>query len=177
MRRKRLSVLITALVFVNSMGLVVLVMAMGSAANIELPYRETSGDINSPDISFIDSASPTCYQPIAGTGACYIQWDYLGVSANSGTYVISMTVTIDDHIRAYHSGFFQSSMLIPSGMTDPGYKVACGLPGSGGTANWGNIYTFEIHARESTGLTAANYGSVTCPADIVSIFIPIIVNR
>ena len=139
-----------------------------------MPHREISGDSKSPAISFIDSPSATCSRPVAGTGACYIQWDYLYVTAASSSYIISMTVAIDDHIRAYHAGFFQTSMYIPSGMTAPGYKVTCGTPGSGGTANWGHTYSYVIRARETAGLGSANYGSVACPADTVRVFLPFI---
>jgi hypothetical protein len=143
----------------------------------DLPHREISGDAQAPTISFIDSPSATCFLPASGTGACYIQWDYLYVTAASGSYVISMTVAIDNRIRAYHSGFFQSWMYIPEDMTAPGYKVACGAPGSGGTAGLGKTYAYTIRARETGGLSAANYGSVTCPADVVRVFLPLIQKR
>jgi hypothetical protein len=85
-----------------------------------------------------------------------------------------MTVTIEDHLRAYHSGFFQSSMYIPDDMTAPGYEVACGSPVSEDMPQWGNTYTYAIRARETTGLTAANYGTVACPADTIRVFVPLI---
>ena len=140
----------------------------------ELPHREISEGGQSPTISFIDSPSASCSRPVPGTGACYIQWNYLYVTAASSSYIISMTVTIDNHIRAYHAGFFQTYMYIPADMTAPGYKVTCGTPGSGGTADWGHTYTYAIRARETTGLSSANYGSVTCPADTVKVFLPFI---
>jgi hypothetical protein len=139
-----------------------------------MPHREISGDGKSPDISFIDSSNATCSRPVPGTGACYIQWNYLYVTAASSSYIISMTVAIDNHIRAYHAGFFQTSMYIPSGMTAPGYRVTCGAPGSSGMAEWGRTYSYAIRARETSGLSAANYGSVLCPADTVRVFLPFI---
>lgn len=178
--QKRLNVLIGSLALAGVMGILVVRIALGSqAAQVTptppaLPYREAGNGIDSPAISFIDSPSATCSRPAAGTGACYIEWNYLSVTAASGSYVISMTVSIDDQMRAYHSGFFQTSMYIPGDMTAPGYKVSCGTPGSGGKPDWGKSYTYTIRARETGGLTAANHGSVTCPADIVMIYLPLV---
>ncbi|MBE2223005.1 MAG: hypothetical protein IAF02_15785 [Anaerolineae bacterium] len=139
------------------------------------PHREISDNGNSPTISFIDSPSATCTRPVPGTGACYIQWNYLYVTAASGSYVISMTVAIDNHIRAYHAGFFQTYMYIPGDMTAPGYQVTCGMPGSGGIADWGHQYSYVIRARDTANLSATNYGSITCPADTVRVFLPFII--
>ncbi len=136
------------------------------------PYREISDGGKSPALSFIESPSATCSRPVPGTGACYIRWEYLYVTASSGSYIISMTVAIDDHIRGYHAGFFQTSMYIPADMIAPGYQVTCGLPGSDGIDGWGQQYSYVIRARESSGSSAANYGLVTCPADAVRIFLP-----
>lgn len=180
---KRLKALLGMLVLTGVLSAIVISAALGSQAaplgatapvGDGSPYRERSGDGEAPAISFIDSPSPTCYLPAEGTGACYIQWDYLYVT--SGSYVISMSVTIDDRMRAYYSGFFQSAMFVPGEMTAPGYKVSCGAPASGSTGEWGNTYTYVIRARETGGLSAANYGSVTCPADIARVFVPIIQN-
>ena len=140
----------------------------------DAPRREMSGGVEGPAISFIDSPSATCYRAAAGTGDCHIQWSYLSVTATSGQYIITMTVTIDNELRGYHSGFFQTSMYIPADLTDPGYRVACGAPGSGGVAGFGRIYSYVIRARETGGLGATNYGSVMCPADIVKRFLPLV---
>lgn len=145
--------------------------------NAAPPHREVSGDVQAPAISFIDSPSATCSRPVAGTGACYIEWNYLYVTAAPSSYVISMTVSIDNRIRAYHTGFFQSSMYIPVEMTAPGYKVTCGRPGSGSNALWGKTYNYILRARDSAGLSATNYGSVTCPADEARIFLPVMQKR
>ena len=71
-----------------------------------LPDLENSRDTESPTISFIDNPSATCYLPTPGTGSCYIQWNYVYVTAASGSYIISATVSIDNRLRAYHAGFF-----------------------------------------------------------------------
>lgn len=144
------------------------------SAGANLPPQEVGSDAAAPDISTIDSPSPTCHRPVAGTGACYIQWEYLYVTASSGAYVISMTVTIDNRLRAYHSGFFQTAMYIPGDMLESGYRVSCGAPGSGTVPETGRTYSYAIRARESTGLTTANYGSVTCPADLARVLLPLI---
>jgi hypothetical protein len=145
-------------------------MADANPTNSGLPQRE----VDAPAISTIDSPSPTCYLPAPGTGTCYIQWEYLSVTAAASSHIISMTVSIDDQLRAYHGGFFQTSMFIPSQMAAPGYRVTCGLPGSGGLPGWGTVYPFQIRARDTAGLPAANFGSVRCPADAVTIFLPLV---
>jgi len=111
---------------------------------------------------------------VEGTGACYIEWNYLNVTAAPGAYVISMTVAIDNRIRAYHSGFFQSTMYIPGDMMAPGYKVTCGKPANGSQPEWGNTYSYVIRARDTGGFSATNYGSITCPADIVKVYLPFV---
>jgi hypothetical protein len=138
--------------------------------------REIRSDmpIERPDISFIDSPSATCQRSMPGTGQCTIQWTYLNVSASTSQYVISMTVEIDGRLRAYHSGFFQASMYIPGDMYGDGFRVTCGKPDANG---WGNTYAYTLRARETGGLSAANYGSVTCPGDMVSVFLPTVMRR
>lgn len=124
-------------------------------------------DPNEPAISFIDSPSPTCYLPRPGSDACYITWQYLYVSASASNYIISMTVNISNQYRAYFSGFFQNQMNIPGDMLGKGFRVACGIPGSGSVPGYGRQYSYTIRARETGGLSAANYGIVTCPGDRV----------
>ncbi len=173
---------LVALLLTAAMGLVVARATLGAQVTPQEPpgvagglqHPEDAANVpQSPTISSIDSPSPICYRPIAGTGACYIQWSYLHVTAGSGAYVISMTVAIDDDVRAYSSGFFQTSMTLPGAMMGPGFKVTCGTEGSGGTPGWGRSYAYTIRARETGGLAAANYGTVTCPADTVRIFLPL----
>ena len=137
------------------------------------PGNEISRSVDSPAISFIDSPNATCYLPTPGTGACYISWGYIYVTAGSGQYIITTTVAIDGDLRAYHAGFFQNSMYIPGDMTAPGFRVTCGMPGDGGIATLGNSYDYTIRARETGGLTAANYGAVFCPADVVTVYLPL----
>jgi hypothetical protein len=121
---------------------------------------QSTTEIEQPAISFIDSPSPTCYQPDPSRNTCIIEWNYLYVTASASQYIISMTVSIDNHIVAYHSGFFQTSMYIPDDMVGHGFKVACGPRGANGL---GKTYAYTLRARETGGLGAANYGSVTCP--------------
>ncbi len=138
------------------------------------PQREIGGDLGAAAISSFESQTPTCYRPVAGTGACYIQWNYLYVAASAPSYVISMTVTIDGRLRAYYSGFFQTSMYVPPQMHDTGFRVACGAPGAGGVAGLGNTYTYIIAARETGGPGTQRSGSVTCPAGGGAVFLPVI---
>jgi hypothetical protein len=121
---------------------------------------QAAAEIEQPTISFIDSPSATCYQPDPSQNTCYIEWTYLYVTASTSQYIISMTVSLDNHIVAYHSGFFQTSMYIPDDMVGHGFKVACGPRNAIGL---GKTYAYTLRARETGGLSAANYGSVTCP--------------
>lgn len=43
--------------------------------------------------------------------------------------------------------------------------MVCGALNASGDPKWGKTYGYTIRARDSAGLKAANYGSVTCPAD------------
>ena len=140
----------------------------------EATRREIEAAPEAPAMSFIDSPSATCSRPASGTGACYIQWTYLYVTASASQYIISMTVDIDGHTRAAHSGFFQTSMYIPGSMYGPGFKVTCGFPGASGSPDLGNTFAYTLRARETGGLSAANYGSVSCPADVVKLYLPVV---
>lgn len=135
--------------------------------------REIRSDvpIEQPEISFIDSPSAACERASIGTGQCAIRWSYLYVTAATSQYIISMTVEIDGRLRAYHSGFFQTYMYIPPDMLGDGFLVTCGWPDAGG---WGKTYSYIVRARETGGLSAANYGSVTCPGDLARVFMPIV---
>lgn len=139
-----------------------------------LPHLENSRDAESPTISFIDNPGATCYLPNPGTGSCYIQWNYVYVSAASGSYIISATLSIDNRLRAYHAGFFQTYMYIPGDMMDPGFRVTCGELGSGSNPLLGKTYAYTIRARETSGNAATSYGSVSCPADMARIYLPIL---
>lgn len=122
---------------------------------------QSATTVDQPTISFIDNPSATCVQPTASRNDCYITWNYLNVSASSSQYIISMTIAIDNQIAAYHAGFFQTSMYIPGDLFGPGFKVACG-PRNRSTG-LGHVHTYAVRARETGGLSAANYGSVQCP--------------
>lgn len=168
---KVLFALAGAVALAGALGAAVMHGAAPQQAAVDPPAR-TAGDGRTPAISFIDSPSPTCRVARPNTGACYIGWSYLYVSAAPSASIISMTVTIDSRLRGYHNGFFQSAMYIPGAMTAPGYLVTCGRPGSGGAPGQGKSYAYTIRARESTGQSAANYGTVTCPADESRTFLP-----
>lgn len=131
---------------------------------------QAAAEIDQPTISFIDSPSATCYQPVSSRNDCYISWSYLYVTAATSQYIISMTVDIDNHLRALHSGFFQTSIYIPSDLYGRGFKVACGPRGPNGL---GKTYPYTLRARETGGLSAANYGSVQCPGAYL-VYIPIV---
>lgn len=117
-----------------------------------------------PNIGFIDSPSATCYQPDPGRDECYLTWYYMSVSA-SPKYMLTMTLTLNAVGPVAHTqGFFQTSMYIPYNMLGKGFKVACGALGAGGNPQLGNAYGYTIRARDSDGLSSANYGTAYCPA-------------
>lgn len=126
----------------------------------------------SPDISLITSPTASCVLPKAGTGDCYLTWNYLYASANP-QYMITMTVEIDSHARARYQGFFQTSMYVPSTMLN--FRVSCGAPGSAGDPDFGASHLYILRARDSAGLKTANYGSVMCPADLRFVRLPLVV--
>ncbi len=117
-----------------------------------------------PNISFIDSPTAACYQPDRSRNECYINWYYMYVSADPN-YMITMTTRINSiGFVARYSGFFQTSMYVPYNMVGDGYKVACGALGAGGNSQFGNAYAYTIRARDSAGLSSANYGTVLLPS-------------
>lgn len=134
-------------------------------------HRKADG--KSPTLSSIDSPGPTCYR--SSVGVCYLQWNYLSVSASPSQYIISMTVSINGRVRAYHAGSFQTSMYIPGDMFKPGFKVACGWRGANGAPELGYSYLYVIRAAETGGLESANYGTVTCPASAGAAFLPFVI--
>jgi len=132
-----------------------------SVREIEAP-AEADGSLQ-PNIGFIDSPSATCYQPDPGQDTCRLTWYYLSVSA-SPNYMITMTLSLNNKGPIAHTqGFFQTSMYVPYNMLGDGVKVACGPAGAGGNPTLGNAYAYTVRARDSAGLSSANYGTVYCP--------------
>ena len=138
---------------------------------VEVPVGAEKTDATKQvNIGFIDSPTATCYQPDRRVDECFINWYYLSVSA-SPNYMIFMSATINAIGGvAIYQGFFQTSMYAPYNMHDRGFRVKCGplvvSPDPSVTPDHGNAYAYTIRARDSNGLTSANYGSVFCPAFI-----------
>ena len=129
----------------------------------EIVAPEASTAPQQPNIGFIDSPSATCYMPDPSQDSCYINWYYLSVDA-SPNYMITMTATLNNYGPVAHTqGFFQTSMYVPNNMLGQGFKVPCGDLGAGGNPQLGNAYAYTIRARDSAGLSSANYGTVYCP--------------
>jgi hypothetical protein len=135
------------------------------------PRLPTRPEAQAPALSAIDAPSPTCYCPARNTGRCYIEWQYFYVTAAASQYVISMTVAIDGQVRAYHGGFFQTAMYVPSDFYGDGFGVSCGRPTAEGL---GNTYDFLIQARETGGGAMETRGTVTCPADVALLYVPLL---
>lgn len=121
-------------------------------------------EVQEPSISFIDSPSPSCYQPDASRDECYLTWYYMSVDAAPATYLVTMTLALNDVGPVAHThGFFQSSMYVPYSMLGDGFKVACGSPGAGDNPRMGNAYGYSIRARDSNGARSSNFGTIYCP--------------
>ena len=124
----------------------------------------------------ISALSPTCVRPVLNTGVCYVTWSYFSVTLSSSSeYVISLTVLIDDQVRANMAGFFQTSAYLPGDMFGPGFKVACGAPGAGGDPFFGANYRTLLLARGTGDSGSGRLGAeVSCPADLAKLYIPTI---
>ena len=145
------------------------------------PHQERSNApdaAGTPDISFIDSPSATCYRSGLHSDTCYVNWYSLYVATASSQYMISMTLTIDGQIRANYQGFFQSAINVSPLSQGNGFQVPCGPLGVDGMPNMGHVYSWTLKARDTAGLKAANYGSVTCPAStLVHSLLPLLQRR
>ena len=139
--------------------------------NVEIPVGAEMADATKQvNIGFIDSPTATCYQPDRRVDECFINWYYLSVSADPN-YMIFMSATLNDIGGvALYQGFFQTSMYAPYAMHGRGFRVKCGplVPSSNPavTPDHGNTYAYTIRARDSAGLSSANYGTLYCPAFI-----------
>jgi hypothetical protein len=138
------------------------------------PVRDALPRTIAASASALSNPDAVCYRPAAATADCFVTWSSISTSAPASQYVISMTVEIGGRLRAYHTGFFQNSMYIPPEMTDSGYKVTCGAPGSGGMAEFGRVYSYTVRARYTDSSISMNTGSVLCPADIVPAWLPLV---
>lgn len=148
--------------------------ATQAIATEEPNRRERQEAPDAPTISFIDSPTPQCQIIDRERDLCSIRFYHLSVTASDPQFIISMSIQIDNRIRGFYSGFFQNSMYIPGDMHQQGFYVRCGPPGSGGNTYLGKSYAYKIHARETGGLSAANYGSVTCPAGLRVTHLPLV---
>lgn len=130
----------------------------------EIQGSAADDGLKQPNIGFIDSPSATCYQPDPSRNECYLNWYYLSVNA-SPNYMITMTLKLNAIGPVAHTqGFFQTSMYVPYNMLGKGFKVDCGTLGAGGNPQLGNAYAYTVRARDSAGLSSANYGTTYCPA-------------
>ena len=178
MRKLSFSFILAFLLGAATLSLIQVARGQGEAGP-NIVNRETQGenrresespaqvaDPQQPNIGFIDSPSATCYQPDPTRDECFISWYYLAVNA-SPNYMITMTVSLNNSGPVAHTqGFFQTSMYVPYSMLGDGVKVACGPLNGGGNPTLGNAYGYTIRARDSAGLSSANYGTTYCPAFI-----------
>ena len=145
---------------------------------LEQPGQFSTVAGNAPAAVTLSTDAPTCTLPVPNTATCYIKWYTLSATASTGEYMITMTVSIDDQLRAYVGGFFQNSMSLPYDMFGSGFKVACGAPGAGGDPQFGASYRYLIQARATGGgPVGQNGGGVFCPADIARLWLPFIARQ
>lgn len=116
-------------------------------------------------LGFITTESPHCLQPDPAFDACFLNFQYNGVSSDQ--YVITFTVAVSDRIAMRAHGFFQSTFSLPrDSLGSLGVRVACGRTGASGDPDpgVGLRYPFTIRAQDSANTNAANYGAIGCPA-------------
>lgn len=176
MRKSILSLSGVVILVIVTLSLIPIVLGQGPGG-ADILSQETQGENmreiqdaaqvdgpQQPNIGFIDSPSATCYQPDPSRNECYLNWYYLSVDAYPN-YMITMTLSLNNTGPVAHTqGFFQTSMYVPYNMLGQGVKVACGDLGAGGNPKLGNAYAYTIRARDSAGLSSANYGTTYCPA-------------
>jgi len=121
-----------------------------------------------PQISFIDSPNVQCIQPDPRQDACFVNWGYSSVDG-SPNYMIAMWISLNGKVVARLGGFFQTSMYASGLNLGPGFRVQCGPPVDDPAdpatpkKQVGNSYAWDIKAKDSANLAAANYGTVVCP--------------
>jgi hypothetical protein len=116
-------------------------------------------------LGFIATESPHCIQLDPAVDACYINFQFNGVSSDQ--YVTEFTVAVNGLIAMRAYGFFQGAFSLPrNSLGDLGLRVACGRTGASGDADplVGLRHPFTIRAKDSAGQNAANYGAIGCPA-------------
>lgn len=115
-------------------------------------------------LGFIDTLSPHCYQPDPASNVCFV--NFMSHSVTSDQYVTRLDVLVDGRLVIRVAGFIQYSFSIPRAqLGDQGIKLACGTAGISGDPDplVGFRYAWSVHARDSAGTTAANYGNISCP--------------
>ena len=125
---------------------------------------ETSG-IESPDLDFITSSNPYCYQPDPAEDICFINFRYTYIKSDPSPYMVYLTIKIDGELRANYRSFFDNTITVHYDMNGPGFKVSCGEPGENDEEDpdFGKKYAYHIMAEDSNALKSSNYGSLYCP--------------
>ncbi|MCX8062619.1 MAG: hypothetical protein N3D16_08555 [Anaerolineales bacterium] len=183
-RNKNFAILSLAFALLLAVGLWTSVGANGLSRSFSpilaptpLPVYPSYGE--NPDLSqpqgsgSIDSLSPTCVNAVPGSGVCYINWYSVHLNV-APSYIVTMTFSIDNRLRANMQGFFQHEISLNHRMFQPGFGVTCGFPKSDSPTALGNTYPYAIRARDSSGANYSNSGQITCPADVIRLYLPLI---
>ena len=128
---------------------------------------ETVGPASAKALSPIATRAPYCFQADPERDECVIGFENHQVT--STTNLVKLQITVGGRRVVEDRAFFQSSLFLGfSHIGRPGYKVACGLSGSGGDSDplIGQRYNFQIFADDSDGASTQNFGTIGCPAFI-----------
>ena len=126
---------------------------------------------SSPQATTLTVSNPYCSLVTPSTGACYINIRYLSASDPLLTHV---EITVNGKVRAYMTGFFETSAALSAGMLNDGLQVVCGKPNVSGIPNLGYQYSVGISVYANGSPTTTDTAVVTCPAFEAKINLPFI---
>jgi len=118
-------------------------------------------------------SNPVCVQALPASGTCSIQFASL-YAAGSDTSFSRVEVLVNSKLRAFMTGFFESSAYLTYDMLPGGLKVKCGRPNASGRPDYGLSYSLVANAYMVDGTSAFNSSTVFCPAYDGKTFVPLI---
>jgi hypothetical protein len=118
-------------------------------------------------------SNPVCVQVASVPGVCQINLRSIAASGSGGS-LLGVTVGISGKLRARFNTFFENDVNMTASMLGGGFRVTCGLPGSGGLSGLGRVYSVTISTVVSSGSSLTDTSNVACPAYKRMIYLPII---
>ena len=114
----------------------------------------------------IKMSNPSCVQSQPAAASCSIVIGNL--SANGSDISFSrVELLVDNKLRMYMAGFFESSAYFTYSMVPDAFTVSCGGPNASGNPNYGKSYLVTANAYMADGTSASNTMNVFCPAFVV----------